>query len=241
MRSISLLLLVVSTASAFVVAPQAVVAARTTAASPALQMVDPSLFDQATTSLMISETDPWVQPLSLVLDPFLNLFSFAMVCCLDYWWRAVYLYVWTPISHSFFCWLYTTQLFTNHLALPHRLELVSSDTSQWIALGHCGLADRGAIATYSWCRSTCVWCWHYTHCLVGNLYLFPRDFVGTTGTPHHEDKVWNLIESKNSENRTNERHRGTHVNFYSSGELQITKRTQVPAESKTGLHDRPPE
>jgi hypothetical protein len=28
---------------------------------------------------MLAETEPWVQPLSLVLDPFLNLFSFAMV------------------------------------------------------------------------------------------------------------------------------------------------------------------
>eukprot|EP01082_Thalassiosira_pseudonana_P011190 g10702.t1 g10702 contig4:2375383-2376001(+) len=31
-------------------------------------------------SMVLSETDPWVQPLALVLGPFLNLFSFAMLC-----------------------------------------------------------------------------------------------------------------------------------------------------------------
>jgi hypothetical protein len=30
-------------------------------------------------SLFVSETEPWVKPLSQVLGPFLNLFSFAMV------------------------------------------------------------------------------------------------------------------------------------------------------------------
>lgn len=34
----------------------------------------------AASSLMISETEPWVQPLASVLGPFLNLFSFAMLC-----------------------------------------------------------------------------------------------------------------------------------------------------------------
>lgn len=34
----------------------------------------------AATSLMISETEPWVQPFASVLGPFLNLFSFAMLC-----------------------------------------------------------------------------------------------------------------------------------------------------------------
>jgi len=29
---------------------------------------------------MLSETEPWVKPLSQVLGPFLNLFSFAMLC-----------------------------------------------------------------------------------------------------------------------------------------------------------------
>mmetsp|Transcript_24561 Transcript_24561/g.55023 ORF Transcript_24561/g.55023 Transcript_24561/m.55023 type:complete len:174 (-) Transcript_24561:432-953(-) len=31
-------------------------------------------------SMMISETEAWVQPLSAVLGPFLNFFSFAMLC-----------------------------------------------------------------------------------------------------------------------------------------------------------------
>jgi YggT family protein len=36
--------------------------------------------DIASTGLILAEAEPWVQPLSLVLDPFLNLFSFAMLC-----------------------------------------------------------------------------------------------------------------------------------------------------------------
>lgn len=33
----------------------------------------------ASSSLLLSETEAWVQPLSMVLGPFLNFFSFAMV------------------------------------------------------------------------------------------------------------------------------------------------------------------
>jgi hypothetical protein len=31
------------------------------------------------TNMLLAETEPWVQPLYSVLDPFFNLFSFAMV------------------------------------------------------------------------------------------------------------------------------------------------------------------
>mmetsp|Transcript_28062 Transcript_28062/g.42799 ORF Transcript_28062/g.42799 Transcript_28062/m.42799 type:complete len:157 (+) Transcript_28062:117-587(+) len=51
-------------------------------ASP-LQMMDPLLLDHsvdAVSSLMLAEVEPWVQPLASVLGPFLNLFSFAMLC-----------------------------------------------------------------------------------------------------------------------------------------------------------------
>mmetsp|Transcript_31728 Transcript_31728/g.36441 ORF Transcript_31728/g.36441 Transcript_31728/m.36441 type:complete len:169 (-) Transcript_31728:57-563(-) len=34
----------------------------------------------ATPSLMISETEAWVRPFAAVLGPFLNIFSFAMLC-----------------------------------------------------------------------------------------------------------------------------------------------------------------
>lgn len=52
-----------------------------------LRMVENSLLDMgaastwaSTTSTMIlAETEPWVQPLAAVLGPFLNIFSFAMV------------------------------------------------------------------------------------------------------------------------------------------------------------------
>ena len=48
-----------------------------------LSMIDNSLLDIAsstsTSSMMLSETEAWVQPLANVLGPFLNIFSFAMV------------------------------------------------------------------------------------------------------------------------------------------------------------------
>ena len=37
----------------------------------------------ASSSMILSETEAWVQPLSLVLGPFLNFFSFAMVSVQD--------------------------------------------------------------------------------------------------------------------------------------------------------------
>ena len=50
-------------------------------ASPsALNMLDPiSLHDTLQTGILLAETEPWVQPLYSILDPFFNLFSFAMV------------------------------------------------------------------------------------------------------------------------------------------------------------------
>ena len=44
----------------------------------------------SSSSMVISETEAWVQPLSLVLGPFLNFFSFAMVS--DYM-RGVLLFI----------------------------------------------------------------------------------------------------------------------------------------------------
>lgn len=48
-----------------------------------LSMIDNSLLDivssTSTSSMMLSETEVWVQPLANVLGPFLNIFSFAMV------------------------------------------------------------------------------------------------------------------------------------------------------------------
>mmetsp|Transcript_47104 Transcript_47104/g.87496 ORF Transcript_47104/g.87496 Transcript_47104/m.87496 type:complete len:171 (-) Transcript_47104:208-720(-) len=48
-----------------------------------LNMVDPAELSSAvasTSSMMLAETEPWVQPLASVLGPFLNIFSFAMLC-----------------------------------------------------------------------------------------------------------------------------------------------------------------
>ena len=38
-----------------------------------------ALVNVVSSSVLLSETEAWVQPLSLVLGPFLNFFSFAMV------------------------------------------------------------------------------------------------------------------------------------------------------------------
>lgn len=49
--------------------------------SPPLHLMDPSaLVDTvASSSIYLAETDPWVQPLSVVLDVFLNFLSLAML------------------------------------------------------------------------------------------------------------------------------------------------------------------
>jgi hypothetical protein len=65
-------------ASAFT--PITTAPAVTTTRATSLHMMDVSgVPDIASTGLILAEAEPWVQPLSLVLDPFLNLFSFAMV------------------------------------------------------------------------------------------------------------------------------------------------------------------
>ena len=64
-------------ASAF--APIIAAPAMTTRATSLHMMDVSSIPDIASTGLILAETEPWVQPLSLVLDPFLNLFSLAMV------------------------------------------------------------------------------------------------------------------------------------------------------------------
>jgi hypothetical protein len=70
---------------------------RTTTASSLQMMSD--LAALSSSGMLLADTEPWVQPLSLVLDPTLNLLSFAMVrltvllacfahdcfcCCLPY-------------------------------------------------------------------------------------------------------------------------------------------------------------
>ena len=47
----------------------------------------------SSSSMVLSETEAWVQPLSLVLGPFLNFFSFAMV--------SYYYYVWSIAIYQF--------------------------------------------------------------------------------------------------------------------------------------------
>jgi YggT family protein len=54
------------------------------AASLRMMMIDPTAAVEAVTtvssnSVLLAETEAWVQPAALVLDPFLNLMSFAML------------------------------------------------------------------------------------------------------------------------------------------------------------------
>ncbi|KAI2499549.1 hypothetical protein MHU86_14910 [Fragilaria crotonensis] len=75
-RLVILVATLTASASAFTVVPRATSQFSTTS----LSMIEPNLFIEQASSMMLAETEPWVQPLSLVLDPFLNLFSFAMLC-----------------------------------------------------------------------------------------------------------------------------------------------------------------
>jgi hypothetical protein len=71
------------------VAPNAMgTSARPTTTASALYMLDLSGISETSSALtsvvsssgvILAETEPWVQPLSLVLGPFLNFLSFAMV------------------------------------------------------------------------------------------------------------------------------------------------------------------
>ena len=83
-------LLLVASASAFVIPPSALhatVPSRGGAVDRLDMMVDPAGLIGSTAasvasaaSLVLAETEPWVEPLRDVLGPFLNLLSFAMLC-----------------------------------------------------------------------------------------------------------------------------------------------------------------
>ena len=47
--------------------------------STMMDVVTTATASTSSSSLMLSETEEWVQPLATVLGPFLNIFSFAMV------------------------------------------------------------------------------------------------------------------------------------------------------------------
>jgi hypothetical protein len=69
----------VAASTAFVVAPTT---SRQISTTNTLNMMDPSSLAQAMTtapSMILAETEAWVQPAASALDPFLNFMSFAMV------------------------------------------------------------------------------------------------------------------------------------------------------------------
>lgn len=66
-----------------------------------LQMVDvSSMPDIASTGMLLAETEAWVQPLALVLDPFLNLLSFAMVRNIGATLIPCRFFVFRPLPHT---------------------------------------------------------------------------------------------------------------------------------------------
>ena len=119
-RLLALVAYLTASASAFTIVPRAAFQLSSTS----LNMVDPNLFIEQASSLMLAETEPWVQPLSLVLDPFLNLFSFAMVRDFTHDEISSFLHFQflsrTHNSLSIWFWY----ICVTFIVVPHRLELV---------------------------------------------------------------------------------------------------------------------
>jgi hypothetical protein len=78
-----------------------------------------SIVTTASPSLVISETEPWVKPLSQVLGPFLNLFSFAMVRFASFATNKKSLFFQVFIS-IFFLYSHPSPYFLNWTHIVHR-------------------------------------------------------------------------------------------------------------------------
>lgn len=117
-------------------------------------------------SMVLSETDPWVQPLALVLGPFLNLFSFAMVS--------------VPTTVR---WLYLKQqcatqsiastLFTDplSLAMSHRSLVVPHRKRQRGPVQHRSVAYRTSSPISTRVCAPCIWCGYHTGCLAWSFHV----------------------------------------------------------------------
>lgn len=96
MMTLCAVLMMTSNANAFMTSPTAIpqasvrslASASASSTNSPLHMMDTAMVDSimlasssaTASSIVISETEPWVQPLANVLGPFLNIFSFAMLC-----------------------------------------------------------------------------------------------------------------------------------------------------------------
>lgn len=87
--------------------------------SSPLHMMDvTSMPDIASTGMILAETEAWVQPLALVLDPFLNLLSFAMVsqrghflkCFMRYHWQQIPVSLLLKLCRVVLSWYPTTNV-----------------------------------------------------------------------------------------------------------------------------------
>jgi hypothetical protein len=155
----------------------------------ALHMIDP-----VQSSLLLAEVEPWVQPTVLFLDPFLNLFSFAMVrnvpvdrLVTDYYRQ----YGMCRVS-CFSCTHSLLLRYTIHAVGPRRLELVPQDEREGSAVGFLGGPYRTATESGKGFCATRVWSGHYSRLLASYFYLYPRDSARTAGTLDHEDQVRNI-------------------------------------------------
>jgi hypothetical protein len=202
-REIQFFLTLLATALAF--APVTHVTTTTTKTTPTcLQMMDSLPHHLASSGILLAETEPWVQPLSLVLDPALNLLSFAMVrtyiCCARFF--AV-LYS-THVTHVVWSKRYILYHDCSHnivifTAMSSGTILVSKYEFEQNSLEHCGMAHRTSPPSTSREHPSCVWGGHYAHCVVGRFHLFARNPSGTTRIAHYEDEIWHLTREDPNE------------------------------------------
>lgn len=184
-----LLLAMCASASAFVAPATSV--ANTGKTFTAMQMADVStLADVAhgvstfhsTSGLVLAETEAWVQPTALVLGPFLNFLSFAMVrfflqLC------AFSLYFHDLITHFLFLYI---------IALSGSFILVSRNRFEQSSVEYCRMAN-GAISSHrEGVDPSCFRGRRYTSFLASRLHIHQRNSTGTTRPSSNEDEVWNL-------------------------------------------------
>ena len=94
---------------------------------------------------------------------------------------------------------------TKQLVVPCCRILVPRDKPQRISVGYCGMAVWTFIEASKGKHPTRFWGWYHARVLVGNLYVYQWNFVGTARTFSHENEVWNLgnISGKNQAKQPN--------------------------------------
>jgi len=155
-----------------------------------------SAITSSSASLLISETEPWVQPFASVLGPFLNIFSFAMASILSTRTQA-----YIACKNTMPCWSFVLNIIplfalfhvSTKSALPCCHFVVSVGKTQRSSLQHRGVADRAIIEADSRINSSRIWSRYYSHSLARYFYVYEWNSLGATGTFNYEDEVRNLM------------------------------------------------